>query len=342
MKAFWAKITAFFMAIVAFFSGLFGSGKAPADPQPEPTAEVIVTTTQPTEPTQLTDPTQPTEPPEPGDSCAAYAFPRIAAEQQAEGTLRIMSFNIRCLDVNGVPVKDRTDIVLRQILEIMPDSLGIQEATPAWMQALDEALDLYAWVGLDRDNGGSPLSGGESCPIFYLKAKYDLEDNGSFWLSETPDVPSYGPGAACRRICTWVRLRDRRTGACFVHVNTHFDHVSEEARVAGAEVVSRFLEAQFPEDPVVFTADMNTTEKGEAYATLTQHLTDTRFAAGDCVAYGTFHAGKDPAENAEYYIDYVLCSQDFQVKAYRTVTAGIDNRFVSDHFPIYADLKTAE
>ena len=38
MKAFWAKITAFFMVIVAFFTGLFGGGgKSDPQPQPEPT-----------------------------------------------------------------------------------------------------------------------------------------------------------------------------------------------------------------------------------------------------------------------------------------------------------------
>ena len=35
----------------------------------------------------------------------------------------------------------------------------------------------------------------------------------------------------------------------------------------------------------------------------------------------------------------VLCSDDFSVEAYRTVTKGFSGRFTSDHFPIYADLK---
>ena len=50
MKAFWAKITAFFMAIIAFFTGLFSGGSKPVDPAPEPTtvaappAEITVMT----------------------------------------------------------------------------------------------------------------------------------------------------------------------------------------------------------------------------------------------------------------------------------------------------------
>ena len=59
MKAFWAKITAWFMAIIAFFTGLFSTGSnPPEEPKPEPTSEVIVMPTEPTsEPT-----TEPTEP----------------------------------------------------------------------------------------------------------------------------------------------------------------------------------------------------------------------------------------------------------------------------------------
>ena len=273
------------------------------------------------------------------DYCGDYDFPRIGAEQQQPDTVRVMSFNIRCADVNGVNVSDRIGIAVRQIKEVMPDTMGVQEATPEWMKALDKKLPLYGWVGLDRDTGESAIKSGESCPIFYLKAKYKLVDSGNFWISDTPDVPSRGPGAACVRICTWVKLEDRKTGETFVHVNTHYDHVSEEARVQGALIVTRFIEEHFADVPVVFTADMNTSEKGEAYATMTKNLADARFTAPDCVTYGTFHAGKDPNQRADYYIDFVLFSQGFTPVAYRTLTRGIDGRFVSDHFPIYADLK---
>lgn len=275
------------------------------------------------------------------DSYAGHDFPLIAAEQQAKDTLRIMSFNLRCKDVNGVSASDRQSIVVRQILEVMPDSAGLQEATSGWMNTLDKQLRLlYGWVGVDRDKGGSPLAGdaGESCPVFYLKAKFRLLDSGSFWLSETPDEPSYGPGAACRRICTWAKLQDRRSGDVFVHVNTHFDHVSEKAREEGAKIVNSFIAERFADVPVVFTADMNTTEKGTAFATMTQTLSDARTLAADAVPFGTFHACA-PETHADYVIDFVLCSAQFSVDAYRTVTIGVDGRFTSDHFPIYADLR---
>ena len=273
------------------------------------------------------------------DSYEAYDFPIIKAEKQAPCTLRIMSFNIRAGGVNGNTTYDRITIGESQIFEIMPDSFGLQEATNIWMVALDERLTMYDWVGCEINNGGDVLKSGYANPIFYLKYKFELLDSGNFWLSDTPDVPSIGTDASMNRLCTWAKLKNRLTGQVYVHVNTHFDHVSEKARVQAATIVSSYIEEHFSDVPVVFTADMNTTEKGEAYATMTQHLTDTRVAAKDCVSYGTFHGGHDPNQKADYYIDFVLCSDDFSVETYRTVTKGFSGRFTSDHFPIYADLK---
>ena len=50
MQSVFRKITAFFMSIVAFFAGLFGLNKKPAEPQPEPTTVVA----QPSEITVMT------------------------------------------------------------------------------------------------------------------------------------------------------------------------------------------------------------------------------------------------------------------------------------------------
>ena len=274
--------------------------------------------------------------PPPADSFAGHDFPLIAPEDRAAGATRIMSFNIRCSDVNGVDVECRRKLVPEQIKAVMPDSVGLQEATSEWMNILIDSLPSYSWVGLERENGKRGNAGGEACPIFYLKSKYKLLDHGDFWLSDTPDRPSKVEGAGCKRICTWAKLKNRETGAVYVHVNTHFDHVSEEARALGANIVNDYISEHFDGLPVVFTADMNTTENGSAYAVMTSNLNNARAVAPDSVDFGTFHACR-PEAMANYYIDFVLCSSDITPLAYRTVTAGIDGRFVSDHFPIYAD-----
>ena len=274
------------------------------------------------------------------DNYSGHEFPIIAAESQKPGTVRVMSYNIRCWDVNGEPAVQRTDPGARQIMEVMPDSVGIQEATPQWMEALDKKLIAYDWVGLDREEGISPMEGGEACPIFYLKSRFKLLDSGTFWLSDTPDVPSFGPGAACRRICTWAKLQNRVTKEVYVHVNSHFDHKSEAARAAGAEIVNAYIAEHFADVPVVFTADMNASSEEQTYATMTSNLCDASLVADKAMTCATFHGGNPEThtDSVVYTGDYVLCSPNIHVREFRVVTKGVDGRFTSDHFPIYADM----
>lgn len=272
------------------------------------------------------------------DSMDGRDFTIIAPEEKSEEIItRVMSYNVRCGDVNGVKVQNRIGIVAGQINEIQPDSFGVQEATPYIMSMLNLLLPQYDYVGIDRDEGKKRHGSGEYCAVFYLKSKYKVEDSGTFWLSETPDVPSFGPGAGCRRICTWAILKDKITRTRYVHVNSHLDHVSEDARVQGAGFINDFIEKNLLGLPVVFTADMNTHEGREAYNTMTTHLRDTRYLADVCESFGTFHNGH-PDTQPNSVIDFILCSDNIKVKTYKTVTSGINGRMTSDHFPIYADI----
>ena len=272
------------------------------------------------------------------DGMAGRAFPVIPPAQKAESDLRVMSFNVRCEDVNGTPAALRRQIVAREILKVAPDVLGVQEATPLWMTALGALLPAYGSVGVARDNGLTVARQGESCPIFYLKETYSLLEHGDFWLSDTPNEPSFGPGAGCRRVCTWALLQNKETDAIFVHVNTHLDNASEPARVQGAKQIVSFLKDRFAKTiPVVFTADLNSGEEDEAYRIMTGALTDAQSAAADSVSFPTWHDG-NPGENSFRKLDYVMCSANVKANVFRTVTDGIDGRLVSDRFPLYADV----
>lgn len=269
----------------------------------------------------------------PADTFEPDTFPIIRAAAKQTDAVRVASFNLRCTDVNGVPMKDRTAIVLKQICDIAPDSIGLQEVTEAWLKEVKK-LPGYAVAGEARDGDGK----GEGNQILYNKLRYTCLDSGTFWLSETPDEPSYGWDAACRRVCTYVFLQNRLTGDVYAHVNSHFDHMGKEAVVKEARMVADFIRSEYSGVPVVFTADLNSRPDSEPYAIMTERLLDTRLTAKDAQMFGTFHA-VHPGTHAEHYIDYVLCSPDTEVLTYRTVTAGECGRFVSDHFPIYADVR---
>ena len=91
-----------------------------------------------------------------------------------------MSFNIRYGDLGNLTAEDRYDNIEAVIEKGRPDSIGLQEATPEWMDYLKANLDDYAYVGVGRDDG---VNTGEYAAIFYLKDKYTAVDSGTFWLS---------------------------------------------------------------------------------------------------------------------------------------------------------------
>ncbi len=248
--------------------------------------------------------------------------------------IRVMSFNIRCLGVGNDTWEDRIGIVTETMVKSKADSIGVQEATTDWMKTLRAELKDYASVGVGRDDG---KDGGEHSAIFYLKDKYNLIDSGTFWLSETPDVPSKDWGSSLNRICTWAILENKSTGQKYVHLNSHFDHVSSKARENSSKLILEKAK-EYPDLPVVFTADMNVKEGSENYITMTSGcLKDTKYIAHDTMNYLTYHDTK-PQSNRDNIIDYVMVNDRFDAVSYKVVTAGIDGRYVSDHFPLYADL----
>lgn len=255
-------------------------------------------------------------------------------EAKPEDSIRVMSFNIRCTNVGRDTWEDRIGIVTDTMVNSKADSIGVQEATPEWMATLKETLKDYDYVGVARDDGKNQ---GEYAAIFYLKDKYSLVDSGNFWLSETPEKPSLGWDAACIRICTWAVLENNETKEQYVHVNTHFDHEGIKAREESVKMILEHI-ANYNDLPVVFTADMNVEEGSDNYVQFTESLRDTKYLANDSMDYLTYHDTK-PSKHKGEIIDYVMVNDNFDALSYKVVTAGIDERYVSDHFPVYADIK---
>lgn len=257
-------------------------------------------------------------------------------EAKEESAMRIMSFNIRCANVGKDTWEDRIGIVSQTILESEADSIGVQEATPEWMSTLKETVgEKYAYVGVGRDDGDNE---GEYSAIFYRKDKYKAIDSGTFWLSETPDKVSFGWDAACRRVCTWVVLENIETGEKYVHLNSHFDHVGIAARKNSVDLIVNKAK-EYADLPVVFTADMNVKQGSTNYNQFVDSgvLRDTKFIAPDTMDYCTYHDTK-PENHADDVIDYVMINEHFDALSYKVVTEGVDGRFVSDHYPVYADV----
>ncbi|MDQ3698771.1 MAG: endonuclease/exonuclease/phosphatase family protein [Gemmatimonadota bacterium] len=261
--------------------------------------------------------------------------------------LRVMTFNLRydtpSDGANAWP--HRRDWVAALIRFHAPDALGVQEALAHMLTDLDARLPDFARVGVGRADGRAR---GEFSAILYRTDRLELLDSGTFWLSPTPEVAgSKGWDAAIERIVTWARFLDRRTGCRHVHLNTHFDHVGEQARQESARLMRRRAAALADGMPVVVTGDLNADPASEPYRILTRDtighatppLRDALVASRDA-HYGpnstwTAFRAIEPGRR----IDYVLVSPQVRVLKHAILPDSWNDRFPSDHLPVLASVE---
>ncbi|CAO3593461.1 unnamed protein product [Absidia cylindrospora] len=163
------------------------------------------------------------------------------------------------------------------ILFYQPDIIGLQE--PVYHQVVDLHIlvgDDYDWIGVGREDGQQE---GEYTAIFYKKDLFTVLDWKTLWLSDTPEeVGSKGWGAKHPRTVTIARFKaNTSNGEEFSVINTHFDHVSEEARKASAKLILEQAMKELDTTPVILLGDFNSTEDEAAYQQLTgNHGHDNR------------------------------------------------------------------
>lgn len=255
--------------------------------------------------------------------------------------MKIMSFNLLCGGADGRSWTARKDLVTDTIRKEMPDSFGVQEAHYDWMQILCAALPEYDYVGVGRDDGDKK---GEFSAVFYKKNQYELLDSGTFWLSETPEKPGKGWDAACVRVCSWAKLKNKENGKVFVHFNTHLDHVGAVAMQKGAELVTLKAAEICPNDPAFFTGDFNVTPESEPYKTvIAGGFADARMLAPVTDHGVTFHADvfvNPDRANHHCIIDYCFVKGDINVLSYKVIRDTYEgDLYPSDHFPVVAEIE---
>ncbi|MEZ4921437.1 MAG: endonuclease/exonuclease/phosphatase family protein [Saprospiraceae bacterium] len=255
----------------------------------------------------------------------------------AQNECLAMSYNIRYDNPgdqdNAWPV--RKDLLIDQILFYEPDVLGIQEGLHHQVEAMQQRLTDYQYVGVGRDDGHQK---GEYSAIFFKKEKYKVLESGTFWLSETPDTVSTGWDAALPRICTFVHLKNQATQDSFWVFNTHFDHIGEQARLNSSKLILEQIKKRVKgEHTSLLLGDFNSTPDSPAYALLSGTLKDASQASetGHFGPVGTFN-GFEFHQPVEKQIDYVFSSPNTQVKKQATLSDSVDCHYPSDHLPVLA------
>lgn len=266
------------------------------------------------------------------------ALVTVQLNAQKNTALNVMTYNIRySTEKDGVNAwSKRKDNVKALVKFHEVDILCAQEALAEQYDAILENADFEA-VGAGRDDG---LRKGEFSPIFYNKNRFTKKDGGVFWLSPTPNVPSKGWDAMFNRVCTWVRLYDKLNKKEFLVFNTHYDHVGVQARIESAKLIKQKIQEIAPKLPVVYTGDLNVTPETDAIATIKSFLSDSKEVSIEPPygPEGTFNGFKFDSPLKDR-IDYVFINKGFKVQKYGVLTDSKDQRYFSDHLPVFAKLE---
>ena len=270
------------------------------------------------------------------------AFVYAIAASGQDTSIRVMSFNIR-LDNSGDGInrwENRKQIASGAIVEQDLDFAGMQEVLNNQMKDLEALIPGYGHIGAGREDGKTK---GEAVPIFYKFDRFELLDNGTFWLSATPgDTGSVGWDAALPRICTWGKFFDRSTKRQFYVLNTHFDHMGRTARAESARLIIDFITKHTYDFQVILTGDFNSPSEDEPYSVLTNTqdgMSDVcqSINSPNACNEGTFNGFGN--ENDPQRIDMVFFKGRWEVVSYEVLKIKKGEVLISDHWPVVAELK---
>lgn len=250
-----------------------------------------------------------------------------------------MTYNIRYATDNDGENSwhNRKEFLTDQIRFYSPDIFGIQEGLKVQVDHLDAELSDYTFIGVGRDDGKEK---GEYCSVYFKRDRFQLLGQDTFWLSENPEEPSKGWDAAYARICTYTFFKDRDSGIHFWVFNTHFDHIGVQARNNSVALIKKKIdELNKDNNPVFIMGDFNLNDQSDPILYLSEHFKDTRNYSEESAfgPFGTF-TGFEFHKPVQDRIDYIFCSQEgVIVKKYAVLTDSREQKYPSDHFPVYIE-----
>jgi endonuclease/exonuclease/phosphatase family metal-dependent hydrolase len=266
--------------------------------------------------------------------------------------LNVMSFNIR----RGTAKDGKNHWRFRRnrICELLnhyhPDVLGLQEALNFQISEIRAMLPGYDNVGTGNLSGSKVLHNA----IFFNASRFRLSEHGTFWFSDTPDIPgSKGWGNIMPRTCTWARLIEKNSRRAFYFYNVHLDHLSRRSRKNSVVFLTQFIHKRSSSNPFVLTGDFNAGEKSapikylkgkiplkirkKGFISNPEPLMDTfrvRYPNDRHVA--TFHGYRRLF--FRFRLDYIFVPASVRVQDARIIHPLWRKYYPSDHFPLFTHI----
>ncbi len=213
--------------------------------------------------------------------------------------------------------------------EYSPDLMGFQEVDSGWYSALKTAFSSsYGYTGKYRTS-----SGGEAGPVFYKKSTFTLLEDGTYWLTSTPNTVSKISGSAYYRIMTFTVLYHKASGNIIKYTNTHLDNESSSARQTQVDYLDKYID-ELPSYVSIVTGDFNEQPGGTVFSKMTNTHGYSSLAKIAATTDGQSHK---TYETGPVY-DYIFIKDKSRINAllYDVRTSLEAN---SDHYPLYGEFQ---
>ena len=275
------------------------------------------------------------------------------AKLAAGSDIRVMSFNVLC-DLWGNPsVLGRQDGVMKTIKNYAPDVVGFQEFSDGWHRAIKSAIKTtpYKLILTEHDYVDPKYGNTNFTPILYNSDTLTLIECDTVEFTETDN--------RYMKNMSYAYFEHKASGKKFVALNTHYeapgnDEAEKEENIEyrksqTADMIALIAELEEKYDaPIVVTGDFNTYEgsdktgKHSPYWDLVEkaELHEAKKSADkiqrNCTTYHELGTSVSLSPSGSF--DHIFGNDKVKFTYFNTL---VDKMLmsVSDHCPIYADVK---
>ena len=265
--------------------------------------------------------------PDGGGSSAEWKFKPTPA-----GQIKLMCFNIRGI-TNEDDIRNnwamRAGACRMMVEDQQPSIIGMQEQNETQWTYMFSTMSSKGYAGLATTD--------VKAAFLYRPDQVEVEENGLFWQSKTPDRSSDCWDGFVRPV-RWAVIHILGTDQRIFYVTTHLG-LTNESRINGMKLIKKRIDSYNSNNyPVVLMADFNTASNDKAFDEIKKSMVLTREVAPITDVVPTYNAwGR--VEN-EALIDHIWITTTLNCVEYRTVTNAYDgHKLISDHYPIYAILQ---
>ncbi len=255
-------------------------------------------------------------------------------------TVKVVTFNARCVYFDKDNSYDgirsfvfRAGFIYDKIQSEMPEIILFQEFKREHLDMMRRLLCEYEFIGHFRNED----FGGEGVYTAVRRDKIQVLGFDSYWLSPTPYTPGsrYENQSDCPRTCLTVKVRDIASGKIFRILNTHLDHISDEARILGVrQILNRVCDVTDEDNiPFILGGDFNAKPESDTIKYCNGFDRIKIFDITKDIDV-TFHNWGNRSDK----IDYIYVTSDLkdQVRSVCVWDDEVYGMYLSDHYPVCA------